>query len=225
MSDVADCSGVLADFFACQFRRPPPSRGAQVIETMANPDNPKAAQPAAGGHTATVGAADHGHTAVFPPFDKTTFAPQLIWLALAFGFLYYALSKHLLPKISTAIEGRAEGIRADLAEAEHLKQATEASLKAYDEALGVAKADASGIAKTQQAAIASEADRERVAAEAQATAKVAAAEKQIAASKATALAAVNDVANQTVGAIVAKLTGQNVSGDEVAKAIAAVTAK
>ena len=192
---------------------------------MATPGAQQAAHPAAGGQTATVGTPDHGHPAVFPPFDKSTFGPQLIWLALTFGFLYYMLSKHLLPRVNHAIEGRAEAIRGDLAQAEHLKQETEASLKAYEAALGVAKADASGIAKTQQAAIASEADRQRVAAEAHATAKVAAAEKQIAASKATALSAVSEVASQTVAAIVAKLTGQTVSGDEVAKAIAAVTAK
>ena len=192
------------------------------------------AAPAAGhsaGHSAathtTVGVADgnHGGGGAFPPFDKSSFGGQLIWLALTFGFLYWALSKHLLPRLSGVIEHRADGIRADLAEAEHLKTETENSLKAYEQALATAKANASGIAKTQRDALTAETDRERAAVDAQMAAKVADAEKRIQAGKKNALAAVSTVAGDTVGEIVAKLTGQSVSRDEITRAVAAVTAK
>ena len=178
-------------------------------------------------HTATVGVAEKGHGAssAFPPFDKSTFAPQLFWLVLTFGFLYWMLSKTLLPRIGQAIENRAGGIRNDLAEAEQLKSETEASLQAYETALATAKSNAAGIAKLQRDTLAAESDRERAAVDAQMAAKVADAEKRIEASKKTALSAVSNVAGETVGAIVAKLTGQSVSGDEVARAIAAVKAK
>jgi len=188
----------------------------------------KASSPAHGtAHTATVGVVDHGHGAAtaFPPFDQTTFAPQLVWLVLTFGFLYFMLSKRLLPRVAAAIEGRADGIRSDLAQAEFLKGQTEASLKAYETALTTAKNNAAGITKAQRDALTAETDRERAAVDAQMAAKVAEAEKRITASKTTALAAVSGVATETVGAIVAKLTGQSVSGDEVARAIAAVKAK
>ena len=188
---------------------------------MANPTKAPA------GHTATAATVEHGHaaTSTFPPFDKATFGPQLIWLALTFGFLYFMLARRLLPRVSKVIEGRAEGIRKDLAEAEHLKSETESSLRGYEQALATAKANAAGIAKAQRDALTAETDRERAAVDAQMAAKVADAEKRIAASKTTALSAISGVATETVGAIVAKLTGQTVSGDEIARAIAAVKAK
>ena len=191
-------------------------------KAAANVGAPKQGKPQAG--VATV---EHGHaaTTAFPPFDKATFVPQLIWLALTFGFLYFMLSRRLLPRVSSVIDSRAEGIRNDLAEAEHLKSETDTALKAYEHALATAKMNAAGIAKAQRDQLTAETDRERAAVDAQMAAKVADAEKRIAQSKSTALLAVSGVANDTVGAIVAKLTGQNVSGAEIAAAIAAVKSK
>jgi F-type H+-transporting ATPase subunit b len=191
---------------------------------MASP--PKTDAPHAAGHQASVGVADgHGAAVGFPPFDKATFAPQLFWLALTFAFLYFMLSKRLLPQVGNVIEKRADGIRGDLEEADRLKSDTEQSLKDYETALTAAKANASGIAKTQRDALAAETDREKAAVDAKMAAKVADAEKRINASKVTALSAVSDVAGETVGAIVAKLTGQSVTTAEVAAAISAVKAK
>lgn len=191
---------------------------------MAGPTNTDAHAPQAGAHTTTV---EHGHGAstAFPPFDKSTFGPQLIWLALTFGFLYVVLARSLLPRLGAVIERRADGIRKDLAEAERLKNETESSLKAYEQALATAKNNAAGIAKAQRESLAAETDRERAAVDAQMAAKVADAEKRIAQSKQTALSAVTTVASDTVGEIVAKLTGQTVSPTEIAGAIAAVKAK
>ena len=192
---------------------------------MASPTN--AAANAAAPAKAGVATVEHGHAAnaAFPPFDKSTFAPQLVWLALTFGFLYFMLSRMLLPRVASVIDGRAEGIRNDLAEAEHLKGQTDAALKAYEQALATAKANAAGIAKTQRDQLTAETDRERAAVDAQMAAKVADAEKRITQSKVTALSAVSGVATETVGAIVAKLTGQTVSSAEIASAIAAVKVK
>jgi F-type H+-transporting ATPase subunit b len=179
-----------------------------------------------GTHTATVADGGHGAgPAAFPPFDKSSFPSQLVWLALTFGFLYWALSNKLLPRLAGVIEHRADGIRADLTEADHLKTETETALKNYETALATAKANASGIAKTQRDALTAETDREKAAAEAKANDMIAAAEKRIAAGKQSALAAVNGVAGETVGAIVAKLTGQTVTADQIAQAISAVKAK
>ncbi len=180
-----------------------------------------------GGTHATVGVADgsHGAASAFPPFDTASFSSQLFWLTITFGFLYWMLSKRLLPRLGGVIEHRADGIRADLVEADHLKTQTEKSLKAYEDALATAKANASGIAKTQRDSLTAETDRERAAVDAQMAAKVADAEKRIAAGKKTALAAVGAVAADTAGEIVAKLTGQSVSRDEITRAIAAVSRK
>ncbi len=66
--------------------------------------------------------------------------PQLIWLALTFGFLYFALSRLLLPRITEVIDARQDGIARDLAKAEALKTDTDKALAAYEKALSEAKA-------------------------------------------------------------------------------------
>jgi F-type H+-transporting ATPase subunit b len=176
-------------------------------------------------NAATTGTQAPAPAASFPPFDQSTFVPQLIWLALTFGFLYVALSRFLLPRITDVIDARQDGIARDLTKASALKGETDQALSAYEKALAEAKAKASDIAKTTRDGLSAEVDRERHAAEAVANQQVAAAEKRIAESKAKALASVNDIAGDSVAAIVAKLTGKDISKDEALKAIAAVRGK
>lgn len=162
---------------------------------------------------------------VFPPFDATTFVPQLIWLALTFGFLYFALSRYLLPRITDVIDARQDGIARDLSRADALKKETEDALAAYEKALADAKAKGNDIAKATRDSLTAETDRERVKVEGELAKQAAAAEARIADSKTKALASVNDIAGDTVAAIVAKLTGGTVSPDDAKRAVAAVRGK
>ena len=70
---------------------------------MANPTKAPANVAAPVAQHATGVAAEHGHAPAgsFPPFDKSTFVPQLVWLALTFGFLYVMLSRRLLDTFFT----------------------------------------------------------------------------------------------------------------------------
>lgn len=184
------------------------------------------ATPAAksGVHTSTE-VPHKGPEASFPPFDQTTFSAQLIWLAITFGFLYVALSKFLLPRITDVIDARQDGIRRDLSKAEELKVETEKALADYEKALADAKNKAGDIAKTTRDGLAAEIDKERHKVEAEITQRVTTAEKRIAESKSKAMSSVNDIAGETVAAIVSKLTGSNISNDDAAKAIAAIRGK
>ncbi len=157
----------------------------------------------------------------FPPFDQSTFVPQLIWLALTFGALYVMLSKYILPRITEVIEERQGTVARDLAKAEALKLDTEKALATYEKALAEAKGKAGDIAKTTRERLTAETDAEKVKAEADIAKSATAAEARIVASKTKALASVNDIAGETVAAIVAKLTGANVSKDDAMKAVAA----
>ena len=54
-----------------------------------------------GAHTA----ADGGHHGGgFPPFDPSTFASQLLWLAITFGVLYLIISRAAVPRIGSILE-------------------------------------------------------------------------------------------------------------------------
>lgn len=60
-----------------------------------------------------------------PHLDILTFASQLFWLALLFVFLYLAVSRVMLPKVSEVIEDRNRHIANDLDKAEDMKNKSE----------------------------------------------------------------------------------------------------
>ena len=65
----------------------------------------------------TAQAAETAHAeggGTFPPFDASTFAGQIFWLVITFGFLYYLMSKIALPRVSEILETREIKIDGDL---------------------------------------------------------------------------------------------------------------
>lgn len=156
----------------------------------------------------------------FPPFDPSTFAPQLVWLLLTFGALYWLLSRIALPKIGSVLAERKDRIERDLSEAERMKTETDAALKAYETSLANARGRAQSLAKETRDKLAADIEASRANADRLNAAKVADMEKRIADTKGRALASVSDIATETAGAIVEKLLGRQVGADEIKKIVA-----
>lgn len=154
-----------------------------------------------------------------PQLQVLDYPPQLIWLALSFGALYFILARVALPRIGEVIEERRDRIQRDLDEAERLKMETDKALAAYEQALAVARGNATAIARETRDRLAHEVDQERTRVGNQVAAKLAEAEKRIADMKSSALTQVNTVATEISGAIVAKLIGTEVSAEEVRHAL------
>ncbi len=154
----------------------------------------------------------------FPPFDANTFGPQLFWLAITFGILYLLMSKVALPRIGEILEVRRDRIEGDLAEAERLRQKTEQAIKAYEDELASARAKAHEIAEGTRANIKKEIELEREKVEAELDKKIASAEARIAQTKQEALANVDQIASETVVAIISKLSGK-ISNKEALNAV------
>lgn len=164
---------------------------------------------------------DHGHGGgAFPPFDPNTFAPQLVWLLITFGALYYVMSRIALPSVGSLLEERRERIQRDIAEAERMKAETDAALKAYEQALADARGKAQGIAKETRDTLAAEVERQRQRVDQEIAAKVADTEKRIGETKTRALASVNQIAVDTAGSIVSRLIGKDVPASEIQAALA-----
>ena len=176
-------------------------------------------------HEGTAVAHEAGHGKVFPPLDPSTFAPQLIWLAISFTALYVLLSRFALPRVGEVIEERRARILRDLNTADRLKDDTQKALRAYEKSLGDARANASGIAKQTRETLSGESDKEKAAIDKQIAAKLADAEARIATTKVKALASVSEVAADTAGAMVKQLIGADVSADEVKRALSATSGK
>src|SRR3954453_20435706 len=159
--------------------------------------------PSEGTHTEAEG----GHGGGFPPFESSTYASQLVALAIFFVVLYVIVSKLALPKVGGAIEARQNKIEGDLAEAQTVRDQADAALKAYEGELASARSRAQAIGNESRDKANAQAEAERKALEEQLAVKLAEAEKTIASTRTTAMSNVRGIAADAAGQIVRQLTG------------------
>lgn len=173
-------------------------------------------------HTETGVAQEGGHgSGVFPPFDSSTFASQLLWLAISFGLFYLLMSKVVMPRIGSILETRHDTIARDLDAAASSKAEADAAIAAYEQDLAAARAKGNAIAATARDAAKAKAAVDRSAVEASLNDKISAAEVRIADITAKALADVGSIAEETATVVVEQLIGGKVSKAEIASAVKA----
>jgi F-type H+-transporting ATPase subunit b len=152
--------------------------------------------------------ADGGqHGGGFPPFDSSTFASQLVSLVIAFVALYIIVSRFALPRVGSVIDARQGVIEGDLAEAQKLKDDSDAALKAYEAELAAARSRAQAISSETREKLNAASEIERKSLEEKLAAKLHEAEKQIEATRAAAMGNVRVIAADAATAIVQRLTG------------------
>ena len=152
--------------------------------------------------------AEGGHKAPFPPFQKDTFASQLVSLLIAFVALYVIVSRIALPRVGGVIDARQNAVDGDLAAAQRLKDESDAALKAYEAELAAARSRAQAIGTETRDRLNATAEAERKALEDQLATKLAAAEKTIAETRGSAMSNVRGIASDAASAIVQQLTGK-----------------
>jgi F-type H+-transporting ATPase subunit b len=175
-------------------------------------------------HGVTKGATAHteaegGHKAPFPPFNKDTYASQLVSFLIAFVALYLIVSRIALPRVGKTIDDRQAVIEGDLAAAQKLKDESDDALKAYETELAAARsrAQAIGTETREKLNLASEAERKTL--EQQLSVKLTEAEKTIAATRQAAMSNVRGIAAEAATAIVQQLTGVLPDGKSVDSAV------
>jgi len=171
------------------------------------------AQPAA--HTEVPG----DHKAPFPPFQRETFASQLVWLVIAFVLLYAVVAKFALPRVGGIFAARQERKDADTAQARQFREEADTALAAYEKALADAHSRGQSIASETHTRLVAEGEARRKTLEADLNAKLAEAEKQIFATKQAAMANVRTIATDAAAAIVERLIGTAPSEPAVAAAV------
>ena len=162
---------------------------------------------------------DGGHGGGFPPFESSTYASQLVSLAVFFVALYVIVSRIALPRVGAVIDARANKIEGDLAEAQKLKDASEAALKAYEADLAAARSKAQAIGAETREKLNAASEAERKSLEAKLAAMLADAEKSIAATRSTAMSNVRGIAADAASAIVQRLTGSSPDGKALEAAV------
>ena len=163
--------------------------------------------------------ANGGHGGTFPPFDSSTFASQLVSLLIAFVALYLIVSKIALPRVGGLLDARQNAIEGDLAEAQKLKDQSDAALKSYEGELAAARSRAQAIGAETRDKLNATSEAERKALEQKLSVKLADAEKTIAATRESAMSNVRGIAADAAAAIVQRLTGLAPDGKSVDSAV------
>jgi F-type H+-transporting ATPase subunit b len=166
--------------------------------------------------------AEGGVKAPFPPFNKEYFASQLVWFAVFFVALYVIIGRIAIPQIGGIMAARDKRMSDDIAEANKLKEQSDAALDAYEKALSDARNRAQTMANETRDKLNAEAEQTRKSLEARLAGKLAEAEKIIAGTKQSAMANIETVATDTAAAIVERLIGTAPGAQAVKAAVADV---
>ncbi|MBW3096979.1 F0F1 ATP synthase subunit B [Pseudohoeflea coraliihabitans] len=198
---------------------------AQQSSDGALPD-PVDTTPAAGEVQTETGVADHGEAhGAFPPFDSSTFASQILWLAITFGLFYLFMNRVIVPRIGGILEHRRDRIAQDLGEANRLKEEADNAIAAYEQELATARNRAAEIAQAARDKAKAAADAERTKVEGELAARMAEAETHISAIKGEALGEVDAIATDVVSELVEHLLGGKVTKAQAAAAVRDAQAK
>jgi F-type H+-transporting ATPase subunit b len=160
-----------------------------------------------------------GAKAPFPPFQKDTYASQLVSLVVAFVALYLIVSRIALPRVGKTIDDRQAAIEGDLAEAQKLKDASDSALKAYESELAAARSRAQAIGTETREKLNAASEAERKTLEESLSVKLAEAEKTIASTRTAAMSNIRGIAAEAAAAIVQRLTGLAPDGKSIDSAV------
>lgn len=154
-----------------------------------------------------------------PQLDVTTFAPQLVWLAITFAAMFLIMWKIAVPKISDALETRQMRLEDNLKKAEDLQREAEATLASYEKALADARAQAHGDIQQIQQQLQEAAAKEEAELSEKLEARISESEKAIAAEVEKAMESVRDVAIDVAADAIEKLTGEAPASGKVESAV------
>lgn len=157
-------------------------------------------------------------------FSNTLITSQVVWMALIFAALYFLLSRWALPQVASVIDERSARIAADLDVARQAKAGADAAVSEVHEATRRAGTEAQAAIAEAMARVKSEAAEQARLANERLDAQLAEAEQRIAAARASAMGALRDVATETAGAVLARLTGRAADPAAVSSAVGSALA-
>lgn len=144
----------------------------------------------------------------FPALDTWHYPSQIFWLILAFGSLYFVLSRFVLPGIGNTLERRESSIASDLDEAARLNEEAVQAQKAVEVSIAKAHAKARETADKARTRIDKNIAAETAKVDTEVDAKLAEAETRIEAFRTDAMKSVESIATDTTEAILGKFSAK-----------------
>lgn len=154
-----------------------------------------------------------GGAAPFPPFNTATFASQLFWLVVLFGFLYIVLSRFILPRLGGVLEHRESTIANDLDEAARLSEQAKEAQKAIEIAVAKAHAKARETANKARLKIDQSITAETAKVDAELETKLDAAEQRIEKLRSEAMKRVEGIAEDAAQSILSRFDVSPAKGE------------
>ncbi len=185
---------------------------------MAAEDTPNApgAAPAAldGAHAGTA-PAETGGGGGLPQFELQYWGGQIVWLLLIFIVLYTLMSRVFIPRLRAVKDTRAETIASAVAEARRVQDEADAQATSARAEIEQARARARSVAAEAKAMANAEFAARQAEADARIADQLATAETRIRGLRDSAMANVGDIAVETAGAMVQRLTGTTASAADL----------
>jgi F-type H+-transporting ATPase subunit b len=147
---------------------------------------------------------------------------QLLWLAIALGFIYFVIARGMVPKIQSNVDERERKIASDLEAAQAARDAAESTEAEYRKQIEVSRAEAMKVAAAAKQEGASQSEERVRAVDAEVGKKIAKAEADIRKSVEKAMSELDSIAVEASRELVAKLTGETVPAADATRAVKAV---
>lgn len=154
-----------------------------------------------------------------PQLNPADFSPQLIWLAITFAALYFALSRIALPRIEHVIGQRKSRIAEDLEKARESQRLAEREMECYEAKIAEARAKGQAALRAEREKLEAEFAKKRGSAEREAASLTAKAEERVRALLERASTEMEAMTSDVVNEIVKGLAGVDASDAEVRAAL------
>ncbi|MGY6552076.1 MAG: F0F1 ATP synthase subunit B family protein [Erythrobacter sp.] len=153
-----------------------------------------------------------------------TYASQVFWLLVFFGFTFFVIGMGMVPKIMGTVELRDAQITGDLAAAQAARDAANAQEEAWRKRENENRAAAQALIAEAKAEAAKASEAKLAEAQARIDARIAEAEGEIAAARSSAMAEIEHVAADATRDIVARLSDSQIDAADAAAAVREVMA-
>ena len=157
-----------------------------------------------------------------PQLNYHDFAPQLVWLAIAFLALYLVMSRMAVPRITETLAKRQAKIQGDLDAAEQANKATKELIAAYEKRLADTREEARRLLRHQSEADAAAAAARFSALHDRLAKQIDEAEQRIAKQRDDVMAGLENMAADIGQQVYAKLAGQPADQAALTAKVAAV---
>ncbi|MDE2301511.1 MAG: ATPase [Sphingomonadales bacterium] len=148
-----------------------------------------------------------------------TYASQIFWLVLFFGFTFLVIGRHMVPKVMATVEARERQIGSDLAAAEAARKAADAAEKDWAAQSARQRAEAHALIASAKVDAARATEAGLAVAGRTIDGRLAEADARIAAARDSARAEIETVASEAAGAIVTRLAGISVDAGAAQAAV------